>query len=1179
MFDDGSIDRFVDYMAKVFAKAEYLDQIAAVNKALPTAKKNIETKLGVSKNLIPVLRKLLAIKPNLIPDALFEDYANLVSMIGERRAVLNLQESGAVMDTASKILNAVEEEQSLAYELADMYNDYADKVLDDNGDVDYAETIKKMLADGKITASDLDVMKKYRSIISPREGATPMTEQELADEKNELINFVLDADIDADTLPSRDERDAARKLNKLKNTNALNSLTNNELKNLLRVINNINNGFLPHYAQLMIEKLESMPSAKTAADSIKKAKLLPFSKIYAKLKSLALQGKKDAITLMFERNPIYYYDQILGDFNTKSVYNSIFKPIANAYATFKSFVTSRQERINKAFNKVEKSFKNEGNAVLMSKYKMTAYLLQLEYLSNPESNKVNSAIEFLNATIKKIRKNQTTYSERDAVMLQEIADKYSVDGEIDIDKLYNSFNEAEKSAIRTIQEINAEMTPMAEYIAGVLRGEKFTPINNYIHHDVMVESSITDSMADADAISNFNSRMNPSTRAKSLMERTPGAKAIEFDITKSVNQALTSQAMDYYLTAPIRTARKTLNETEKLLDEDRSVTSEQNKIFNAVKSGVERAIETTLINSFSEGTVAETLVNELSKQGYRAVLASVPRFAGELISNVSGVLTAYSNEFAAGIKLRGIYSTPEGVDVMRNVKSNATTRLYKEDALGGKMVDPAILDQTSGIKGGRARSAVGNKLQQIYNNTLKKYKNSVEYIADGLISTPDKLVMRPTWFGAFETAFENVAGVKPDFEKIASNDEQYMSENAEAIESARDKADDVSIKVGSSDNPFTGILKGTVTRNQSAWAKAFNNFNNFMSRFLINEYVTARTAIYAAMGRGMISKAEGTKLLTAVTLRMVVYSTLTPMLSNLLTKLVWGSDDEEEEDEKSFLQKLGQGMASAFTSLTFGRDFGNATKNIINYGVEKINQEYLDFLREGEYDPYKDAIQYSMIPVDPKSAANTTSMDIVSRMGGSMGPALRTGSLILEKGIFKKGMPTAEEKEPETLKQLIKQSLGLKGKKEEFETRRGKEIGVRIPFEVLGNLGYIPMYKDARTLMLKEIYKDLEKGKKDLKDKKQLEKLLLQGYENKSDMRRYDPDMYETTFGENGVYNLLDVEKYRDKLIDDIIDDIVRDLKDDIYQYTPKSNSDKFGGGAFGGKKKKSTFGGGKFGQ
>ena len=80
------------------------------------------------------------------------------------------------------------------------------------------------------------------------------------------------------------------------------------------------------------------------------------------------------------------------------------------------------------------------------------------------------------------------------------------------------------------------------------------------------------------------------------------------------------------------------------------------------------------------------------------------------------------------------------------------------------------------------------------------------------------------------------------------------------------------------------------------------------------------------------------------------------MLGNGLMGLFF--DDDEPETEKSFFQKLGQAFASAFSSLLIGRDFGNATKNILNYWIEEANEKYLDFLREGEYDPYKDGIAY-----------------------------------------------------------------------------------------------------------------------------------------------------------------------------------------------------------------------------
>ena len=56
---------------------------------------------------------------------------------------------------------------------------------------------------------------------------------------------------------------------------------------------------------------------------------------------------------------------------------------------------------------------------------------------------------------------------------------------------------------------------------------------------------------------------------------------------------------------------------------------------------------------------------------------------------------------------------------------------------------------------------------------------------------------------------------------------------------------------------------------------------------------------------------------------------------------------------------------------------------------------------------------------------------------------------------------------------------GEKKKTEEGEARREKEKD-RFLFEVGGNLGLVPLYKELRKAMMKDIYKDL--GKKDEKD-------------------------------------------------------------------------------------------------
>ena len=111
--------------------------------------------------------------------------------------------------------------------------------------------------------------------------------------------------------------------------------------------------------------------------------------------------------------------------------------------------------------------------------------------------------------------------------------------------------------------------------------------------------------------------------------------------------------------------------------------------------------------------------------------------------------------FAEGVKYRSIIMSPLSVSVMDNVGSKQTTRLFHGDTLGGRFVDTSILRQASGVRSNTAQNQVTNNANMIYNYSLKKYKNLVEVVSDSLISTPDKVVMRPVWFGTFATEFKN----------------------------------------------------------------------------------------------------------------------------------------------------------------------------------------------------------------------------------------------------------------------------------------------------------------------------------------------------------------------------------------------------------------------------------------
>lgn len=1129
LLSDVSIERFVDYMSKVFANAEYAEIISQANQKRGVAKQNAATKIGIAQALSPQLQRIFSINPTLIPDSVLNKYMSLIETFSKRERVLALPSIEEVTNLTEDVLAAINEEQSLVPELQERYNDY-DKVMNDEGKVDYAATIKSMLKDEVITDEEYELMKKYKSSIVPKKEAAPMSEAEIEERRQDIINEVNQTELEFRELPSREERDLATSLKRLIRSGAIDGLSLPDLQNLSKVIDNINNGYLPHFAEVMVEKLNAVNDGKNLASAINRSKPLPLTKIYAKLKSLVT--RKDSIVEMIRRNPLFNIDQVFGDFKTKDIFESVFGAASRAVAKYTNEYSVIQGKIEKAQNAVQKSLGRDSLKYTMSKYKQMAYLIQQEFLSNPESPQVNSVTGFLKATIKRIDEGTTQLSERDAEMLQTILKDFTdADGNFDNDALFNSFNNAEKESIKTIQEINSGLGSKAEFTSSVIRGDKFNPLNNYVHLNVMHETQPSDMMNGPSFVESFNNSLRPSTRAKTLIERTGKVSALNFDVYASVLKGSKQTLMDFHLTEPIRTARRTMNQAEKNLQADgERMSSSKRKTFNAIKSAFEETVENLLTNSYAENTVMDEALEFLKKTGYRTILAGSGRFVAELTSNVSFALLVDPVGFTNGTKIVRKISNDQGPNILNNLNSGQTTRMYS-DGLSGRMVDTNILSQATGTKTRGASTKAANFLRKYWDKTGQRYVKGVEFVADAMISTPDKMVMRPIWFGTFDSKFKEITGKSPDFDKIAANDEAYMSKYKEALSAATKHADNRSVMAGATDNAFMGILKGTSKPNQSAMLKGFNAFNNFMTRFLIFEYVTARTGVMNMIGKGELNKRQGAALIAGVTSRMVLYTLIGQYLSHALTDLF---DDEpiarlagedKEEEMKSFDKALGQSFASAFTSLMFGRDFGNATKSILNAGIEELNKEHLDFLREGDYDPYKDAIQYTVTP-QSKQGGGSGLADLLMKMGAAYGPILKTTDLIVKK------ITEPDKVEPDAIK------------------RREDEIYYRIPLEVLGNLGFIPMYKDVRKVVMDQIYSDLRKAQADLKNAKKTKEEMLQGYDSEGDMKRYNYPLWENTFGPNAPdYDVTEAEKK----LKAAERKLKQQMKDELYDYTPPS--------------------------
>jgi hypothetical protein len=918
----------------------------------------------------------------------------------------------------------------------------------------------------------------------------------------------------------------------------LGSMSLKDLQQIQKLMDNINNGYLPHLAQVQVEKMSSVLNSNILTSAIQGSKLLPASAIYGRLKSLVT--KRGAISEMIRRNPLFYIDQIFGDFKTKDIFNSVFNQSAINQERYQADIKKIFGRIDKAQNSVAKTYLRNPNGLVRSKFKQMIYSIQLEAESNLGNPEVNQAGAYIKKTIEAIMDGKTTFTKRDADMLNEIYNEFEVNGEIDINELYDSFSKVEKASIKEIQDINIELQEKAVFTSAVIRGDRMNPRNNYTHLNVITAAG-KDNLAAPSEAQKILQSLRPSTKANSLIERTGNVAPLNFDYYASASRGAKGVLLDFYMTEPIRTAHRTLDRTkESLKDGSNMMPGNQREKFNAIRDSFDEVIGNLYVNAFNQNGLGDAALKFINRNGYRAILASSTRWIAELTSNTAFALITNPRAFTIGAKIGlGFLNSDAAPKAMKVLGSKQTTRIYPSDSLSGRMVDTNLMNQSQGEKGARVKGRFKNKMTQIWNLTGAKYAGSVATVSDALISTPDKIVMRPMWFGSFSAEFEKITGQKPDFDKIASEDSAYMSENTAALKDATTKADETSVMTGSTANPFMGILKGQSKPEDGFMTKAFNNFNTFMTTFLIYEYVTARTGIVNAVGGGVLGKAKGAQLLAGSATRMITYTMLATVLSEALTGLAGDEPEEQKAPEK----QLGQAIASTVSSMMLGRDFGNATKAVINFGIEEFNKEFLDFLREGEYDSFKDGIQYQIVPQN-KDGRGSSLEDYIKAMSAGYSPFIKTIDYMI-------GKATEAPKVTEAARK-----------------RQQDEVMIRLPLELLGNVGLIPLYKDVRKMVLRNIYGEMRKASNESAKRKAKELDKLQGYSSRSDMKRYDYRLWMDTFGPNSM-DWNDEQRIKQERKE--LREANQRIKDEENGYTGKGTKSGFGNSGFG----NSGFGGG----
>ena len=1036
-FSQASVDTYLKTVDKVFTKADFVAKMQKAKSLKTKAKKNIKAgKLGVTEgDLKTAIQEVIGFNPYTIPDAQLDSYLSLMEELGASKEVLDLKQKSETLEQALEIINAVAAEVDVndnltltsEKETAEDYN------LDAN--VDIAKDIE-------ITQEQIDNISDPNSKEVARK-ISELSKQEIAELAREKKDGTMDY---------------------------------SAIETLKKVKQNIQNGYLPRAAMKIVQRVNANNSLKAVnkvfdTKVTKRNVVRHLKNTYKKIKSMIT--KRTVLDERVRSGPLFYIDDVLGNFNSKTVYDNTFGRLTKAYETFTGKTNQEVAKIEDADKilesdgvvKIRKWFGmgRSRNAVAKSKIKITLLQLQREYLSNFKDGKPNkktpSANEFVRETLK-AAKADDVIGDTQAKFIKEISEKFTgEDGQIDLNKIEKSLTKGEKKYLALIDEVNGGLGQKALFIS-TMHGNQVDLINNYVHHAVLSNPNKQNNVSAVEAEQKrFSESVNGKTKSITIEERTPGAKPISFNPSYSAKRGLRATNMDYYMTQTLKEVAEVVGRLKDEKVENPSAPKIQVEAAKALQNAFNEVNKNIYMNSFVEVSGGGKLLQRSIRLGYQAALSSITRAGAELVGNVLFAIQNPVTTMQALKKYGPMVINPKynamGHDAMVNLGSGQTSKNYDADVLNGKY--GAGVQASSPVRsGGEAVNPVFNIMSQIYKfSGIGQYANVVNKIANKTLSLPDQMISRPLWFNNYTNAFakatkamgKEIVLTKKDFKAIAEGTSEYLSpEFAEARAEALKVADNANVVQSTSNNPYDGILKNMVSPEDSGRTKLFKTLNGFMARYSLFEFGNANHAIMAMFNKGDINKAQAGAMLAGTITRMGSYMVAYTLLSQLFDDELFDAKDRYEEEDE-FEDLLARQMIGSVSSLMFGTNLGNFARIPVNFALEYgINEPLLGDFRKGEYDPFIHSMVFSMINMEDIQKGDP--LEVALKIGaGPLGPAINT---LRRLGVVTQRIGTSRK--PETKKKYK------------------KELEERMVVEVMGNLGLLPFYKDWRRIILKQMF-------------------------------------------------------------------------------------------------------------
>lgn len=1045
-----SIDEIVKLSSKETAKKEISEHLKGL------------TKKGVLTNTKSKALANAATKINPDSQQSINKFKNYASQVFEHAEYLdNVRDSRRFQSNAKKNLKkrgklGIDEMgvigKTLEIDPTTLTNE---ELKDYNNYLEKAGAKEKSIEVSKVITEANDILRKYEDRIDKEvKEATEKAEKEVDEvAEAELTDFVI-----------KKKKDVGKSETELDDSNFefidsitkedVDGLSSSEKGSLAVEMGNVSDGNLTKGFYDLKRKI----TARRKSDSLKELvgdgdfrtllrdKLMnPIANIFGKGK-----GSRELLFRYIKNNPLSDIDRSVKRMDS-AIHNLIIEPLAIAHTRHTNFKENAEETLLDQMK--TPSLPGKMATWRKKNIHMALLAIQAEYLSNPESKETNPVDDYVKATLDYSETAKaTTADKQHAKELGEVYNKYKgSDGKFDIDKARKGLSKEQERFMEAANEFLNQAGDMESRNAA-RRGDLFRKRDDYT--PIIVKYNDTGSLQDI--LDKSNKFFQPSTKSGRTKARTAGAKPLNFIYQNAVLDAIKGASIDFHFGEEL----SSVNGAIETLSKDKDI-SETNKAFvGALSDALKNVTEGMFLNNMFKDKKIQKL---LMKRGYQLALAGTGRAVDELVSNAAHAVIYRPKDFGTGMSLRmKSLKGDEGIsdrqlyELLSKVGSTQLTRMFSNASVG-KMMEGGWIESISNTGYGR----------------------KVDKIADFLISTPDKMVSKTLWVGTFYRNFKKATGNEFDVQK-ATTDKSYLDSNKEAIRDAKRTADGVVIESVASTNPFEGVIESQIRPDDSF----IKQFDKYMTRFARFEFASLMKGVESAVGRGRLTRREGAALATATVARMTIYSAILGSLGGLLPYAIYsltgGEDDEkfkkswEETNpmtDKGKANWLRSFVGSVITLLLLRR-LGNVHKSAINYGIEKINKDHLEFLRDGEdYNPYENSLVFA-------SASPSSQKDDFKPKRPLQHVAAFSGAYSNFVKTFDRGM--------------VLSNRALHNKTEKSRNKAKEELWMRIlPELVMETIG-MPMSKDIRKAILMHVAEEYKtskkssgvKGKKERKKKK-----------------------------------------------------------------------------------------------